>query len=469
MKVKKQRIIFGYIILELIMLNLATVISLWIKANLWQEWPDDRLDQFLSEDFIPLSLIYNISWITIVLLNGNTDHYIYNSLGKKLRDLTVNCFILLGMSSTVILLLGLHKNPLTVLIGPILIFTLLNFLSFLVLNRLFGKTKKEKNFGLNLLVLGAGKSGKQVLSFTQQNQHLGYKVVGFLDDHYPNNNGINLLGGIQDLNNVLDNQPVDEIVITLPPSEQEGIKHAIQAADYRGIRVNIVPEYPELENERYESYQLGTMAVLQLKQTPLDQFQNFMLKKIFDTLFAFTFLVFFSPIFLIIAAAIKLNSKGPVFYKPIRKGEAGGNFVCYKFRTMYVDQSKFAGMKSTTKDDPRITKVGKFLRKTSLDEIPQFINVLKGNMSVVGPRPHRLNLNDEFQATVDKYMIRQYVKPGITGWAQVNGWRGPTETEEQKLERARHDLWYVENWSFWLDIKIIWLTVFGSKVHNNAF
>ncbi|MEO0896555.1 MAG: undecaprenyl-phosphate glucose phosphotransferase [Bacteroidota bacterium] len=469
MKVKKQRIIFGYIILELVLLNLAVLISLWIKANVWNTWQDARLDQFISDDMFPLAMIYNISWILIVLLNGNSDHYIYNSLGKKVRDLVINCFILLGMSSTVILLMGLHKNPLTVLIGPIVIFGLLNLISFLILNRLVGNSSKEKNFGLNLLVLGAGKSGKQVLNFTEQNKHLGYKVVGFLDNNYPGSNGINLLGGMNDLHQVLDTQPVDEIVITLPASEKEDISKAIKAADFRGIRVNIVPEYPELDNERYESYQLGTMPVLQLKQTPLDKFHNFVLKKIFDTLFAAMFLIFFSPVFLFIAIWIKLDSKGPVFYKPVRKGEAGGNFVCYKFRSMYVDQSKHAGQKSTTKDDPRITKVGKFLRKTSLDEIPQFINVVKGDMSVVGPRPHRLNLNDEFQATVDKYMIRQYVKPGITGWAQVNGWRGPTETEEQKLERARHDLWYVENWSFWLDIKIIWLTVFGKEVHNNAF
>ncbi|MEL7192866.1 MAG: exopolysaccharide biosynthesis polyprenyl glycosylphosphotransferase, partial [Bacteroidota bacterium] len=218
-----------------------------------------------------------------------------------------------------------------------------------------------------------------------------------------------------------------------------------------------------------ESYQLGDMPVLQLKQTAQDQFHNFMLKKIFDILFAGMFLLVFSPILILIAILIRLDSKGPIFYKPIRKGEAGGNFVCFKFRTMYVDTSKFAGMKSTTKDDPRITRVGKYLRKYSLDELPQFINVLRGDMSVVGPRPHRLNLNDEFQQTVDKYMVRHYVKPGITGWAQVNGWRGPTETDEQKSERAKHDLWYVENWSFWLDIKIVWLTVFGSKVHNNAF
>ncbi|MEL6694638.1 MAG: undecaprenyl-phosphate glucose phosphotransferase [Bacteroidota bacterium] len=466
MKVKKQRIIFGYIVLELVLLNLATLAAVYIKSLVW---PEERLEQFLSEDYLPLSLIYNISWVIIVLLNGNQDHFVFDSFGKRLRDLITSSFILLGMSSTVILLAGLHQNPLTILIGPILMFSVFNLLTFLVMSRIMKDPKDKKNFGLNLLVLGAGKSGKQVLNFTSHNKHLGYKVVGFLDDHYPGNNGLNLLGKINDLPSVLDTEMVDEIVITLPPSRSEQIKEVIEAADYHGVRVNIVPEYPELNNERYESYQLGDMPVLQLKQTAQDQFHNFMLKKIFDILFAGMFLLVFSPILILIAILIRLDSKGPIFYKPIRKGEAGGNFVCFKFRTMYVDTSKFAGMKSTTKDDPRITRVGKYLRKYSLDELPQFINVLRGDMSVVGPRPHRLNLNDEFQQTVDKYMVRHYVKPGITGWAQVNGWRGPTETDEQKSERAKHDLWYVENWSFWLDIKIVWLTVFGSKVHNNAF
>ncbi len=468
MKVKKQRIIAGYILLELILLNLATLATVFYKK---QVWPEARFDTFINEDLLPLLLIYNISWVLIVLFNGNQDLYLFHTTGERLKDLIINSFILLGVCSTLILLLGLEENPLTILLGSILIFAILNFLVFSVIHRLVGgKPNSEgKNFGINMLVLGAGKSGKEVLTFTQHNKHLGYHVVGFLDDHYPGNNGLSLLGKIQDLPEVLDTHPVDEIVITLPSSEQNTIRKAIKEADYRGVRVNIVPEYQELVGERYESYQLGGMSVLQLKQTQLDKFHNFLLKKVFDTLFAAAFLIVFSPILITIGLLIKLNSKGPVFYKPIRKGEANGNFVCYKFRTMYVDQGPNAGMKSTTKDDPRVTRVGKVLRKLSLDELPQFINVLKGDMSVVGPRPHRLNLNDEFQQTVDRYMVRHYVKPGITGWAQVNGWRGPTETDEQKLMRAKHDLWYVENWTFWLDIKIIWLTVFGTKVHQNAF
>ena len=469
MKVKKQRIIFGYIILELLLLNASALGAAYIKSL---RWPADRFAEFMSQDFLQLILIFNLSWILISLLSGNQNLYITGVLGQRIKDMVINVFILLGISSTVILLADLENNALTVLLGPVFIFAALNTGVLLIANKVLGGTfaGDKKAFGLNLLVLGAGKSGKQVLNFTQKNHHLGYKVVGFLDDHYPGNNGINLLGRLGDLDKVLDTKPVDEIVIALPPDNQGAIKQAIHAADYRGIRVNLVPEYPEfLDGDRFESYNLGTMPVLQLKQVPLDQFHNFMAKKLFDILFAGGVLLMLSPILITIAILIKLNSKGPVFYKPTRLGQANGPFKCFKFRTMYVDQGPSAGKHSTTKDDPRITKVGKVLRRYSLDELPQFINVLKGDMSVVGPRPHRLNLNDEFQEVVDKYMVRHYVKPGITGWAQVNGWRGPTETIEQKLGRVQHDLWYLENWSFWLDIKCIWLTVFGKKVHENAF
>jgi len=468
MKVKKQRIIFSYILLELLLLNAAAVGAAYFKSL---RWPDARFQEFMSADFLQLLLIFNGCWILISLLSGSQNLYITGGVSKRIKEMVINIFILLGMSSTIILLANLESNALTVLLGPIFIFAVLNIGVMLIANKLLGTTfaGDRKAFGLNLLVLGAGRSGKQVLKFTEKNQHLGYKVVGFLDDHYPSNNGINLLGKLKDLPSVLDKKEVDEIVITLSPQNQNEIKAAIDVADFRGVRVNLVPDYPAYLGERFESYNLGDMPVLQLKQTKLDMFHNFMIKKVFDILFAGFALIMLSPVLLTIAALIKLGSKGPVFYKPTRKGQAGGDFKCFKFRSMYVDMGPNAGQKSTTKDDPRITKIGKFIRRYSLDELPQLINVLKGDMSIVGPRPHRLNLTDEFQEVVDKYLVRHYVKPGITGWAQVNGWRGPTETLEQKLNRVQHDLWYIENWTFWLDIKIIWLTVFGSKVHNNAF
>src|SRR5690606_16648090 len=153
----------------------------------------------------------------------------------------------------------------------------------------------------------------------------------------------------------------------------------------------------------------------------------------------------------------------------IRVGKGGKPFKLYKFSTMKESDPVNGGTKSTEKDDPRITKLGRLLRKYSLDELPQFLNVFLGNMSVVGPRPHRSYLNEQFKKTQGNYMIRHYYKPGITGWAQVNGWRGPTTTDEQKYQRTVHDLWYLENWSFKMDLKIIYLTIFGDKVRKSAF
>ena len=173
------------------------------------------------------------------------------------------------------------------------------------------------------------------------------------------------------------------------------------------------------------------------------------------------------PVTIALSIMIKLESTGPVFYRPQRVGLNGTEFDCLKFRSMIVDTSPTREEKYC-QGDPRITKVGAFIRKSSLDELPQFINVLKGEMSVVGPRPHRKFLNDQLQSKVEGYMLRHYIKPGITGWAQVNGWRGPTETMEQKINRTKHDLWYIDNWTIWLDLRIVLMTVVG-KSKTNAF
>jgi putative colanic acid biosynthesis UDP-glucose lipid carrier transferase len=191
-------------------------------------------------------------------------------------------------------------------------------------------------------------------------------------------------------------------------------------------------------------------------------------KRLFDIFFSIFALVLVSPFLIIIGLLVKLTSKGPVLYVAERVGMGGDIFKMYKFRTMH-HSGKSQEDSSTRENDSRITLLGHFLRKTNLDELPQFFNVLKGEMSVVGPRPHRVYLDKKLQDEVDKYMIRHYIKPGITGWAQVNGWRGPTNTEEQKIQRTLHDIWYIKNWSFRLDLKIILLTVIGKKTRENAF
>lgn len=192
-------------------------------------------------------------------------------------------------------------------------------------------------------------------------------------------------------------------------------------------------------------------------------------KRAFDILFSTLVLVVLSPLFVITAVLIKIDSPGAILYCPKRVGRNGKVFRMYKFRSMSVDNSHGHEIKSTVQGDNRITRVGQVIRKYSIDELPQFLNVLLGDMSVVGPRPHRCYLHKTLADCVPNYLIRENVKPGITGWAQVNGWRGPTDTAEQRNERTRHDLWYIENWSFKTDIKIIINTIVDVKVHQAAF
>jgi Undecaprenyl-phosphate glucose phosphotransferase len=278
-----------------------------------------------------------------------------------------------------------------------------------------------------------------------------------------------VVGKLKHIHRYLKENPVDEIVIALPVKPSKKVRNIIEAADYHGIRVKYIPDYQGLLGKNYKMTRYGQIDVVNVRHIPLDETFSFVVKNSFDKIFASTVLFFLAPVFLVIALLIKLESPGPVFYAPFRIGKAGRPFKVYKFRSMRVNDTATGGTLSTQKNDPRVTRVGRILRKYSLDELPQFLNVLLGDMSVVGPRPHRSFLNQQFQESVDKYMVRHYFKPGITGWAQVNGWRGPTDTKEQKDQRTRHDLWYVENWSLKLDIKIIFLTVFGQKTHSSAF
>jgi Undecaprenyl-phosphate glucose phosphotransferase len=203
---------------------------------------------------------------------------------------------------------------------------------------------------------------------------------------------------------------------------------------------------------------LGSVPVSKLRKEPLDKPLNRAFKRTFDIVFSSAVIVLiFSWLFPILALMVKLSSRGPVFFKQKRLGRDNQEFTCWKFRSMRMN--KEADVKQATKDDPRVTRVGRFLRKSNLDEMPQFWNVLLGHMSVVGPRPHPIRLNEQYRDIIDKYMVRHFVRPGITGWAQVNGFRGETRTPDLMERRVELDVWYLENWSFWLDVKVVVKTV----------
>jgi putative colanic acid biosynthesis UDP-glucose lipid carrier transferase len=342
--------------------------------------------------------------------------------------------------------------------------------TYLLLNITSIQSNNTLNFKYTL-VAGVGDLAKNVEDILNNQLKYDQKIRGFIK--CKNEKCLvgpeKVVGDLKSLSKYLADNPVDEILIALPVKYSKKIKKIVLAADYHGVRVKYIPDYIGLFGNTYKTLRYGKIDAVNIRQFPLDEKYAFLLKNYFDKIFSFVALISLFPLLLFLAFLIKLESPGSVFYCPIRIGKSGKPFKLYKFRSMINNDDPNGGLLSTQIDDSRITKVGKILRKYSLDELPQFLNVLLGDMSVVGPRPHRRKLNMKFQETEDKYMIRHYFKPGITGWAQINGWRGPTDTKEQKTQRTKHDLWYYENWSFALDIKIIFLTIFGQKTRKNAF
>ncbi len=262
---------------------------------------------------------------------------------------------------------------------------------------------------------------------------------------------------------------VDEIFCALPVSASSKIEALMRDADKNLIRFKIIPEY-YIHSKRSMSVQnFDHIPVITTRAEPLENLMNRAIKRLFDIAFSTCIILFvLSWLFPILAIIIKWQSKGPVFFVQLRSGRDNLPFKCFKFRSMRVNSD--SDKKQATRNDSRVTKIGALMRRTSLDELPQFFNVLIGGMSVVGPRPHMLSHTEEYSALIDQFMVRHFLKPGITGWAQVNGFRGETKTTDDMLGRVEADVWYLENWSFLLDLKIVFLTVWNTaKGEENAF
>jgi Undecaprenyl-phosphate glucose phosphotransferase len=263
-------------------------------------------------------------------------------------------------------------------------------------------------------------------------------------------------------------QNIGEVWLALPLTEERAILKLVEEFRNDLINVRFMPDVRTLALFEGSMTELLGLPTINLAASPLPP-KALVQKDLFDRLFALVALVAISPILLGCAIAVKLSSRGPVFFKQRRKGADGRVFTIYKFRTMRLHEQKPGVLQQATRGDPRITAVGAFLRRTSLDELPQFINVLRGEMSVVGPRPHALEHDDLYQNIVSGYIHRYRIKPGITGWAQINGYRGETDRLEKMEGRVAHDLYYLRNWSFWLDVKIILATIFKGLHHPNAY
>jgi putative colanic acid biosysnthesis UDP-glucose lipid carrier transferase len=296
------------------------------------------------------------------------------------------------------------------------------------------------------------------------NPHFGMRITGIIAVKSIEVQTTKYLGDI-DLFISNNLSKIDEIVVTSNKVSKEKIQMLVNYCDKKAIRLKFVPNFDNFYYSRFQFQLFGNYPLITLRAEPLQQPTWIIIKRMFDIAFAsIVFVLIYSWLIPLMAIIIKLESPGPVFFLQDRWGKNGKKFKCYKFRSMRSDLAKSGEkgeFKQAQKTDNRITKVGAFIRKTSIDELPQFINILMGDMSVVGPRPHAHEHNLQTKDAIDKYMMRHWVKPGLTGWAQVNGFRGETKTVEEMQLRIDHDIWYIEHWSLWLDIKIIFMTMYN--------
>ncbi len=327
----------------------------------------------------------------------------------------------------------------------------------------------KRGFGIrNVIIVGTDETAKAIASKMQKHVALGYKIIGYISDKKTSSskgeNNMEILGEISEIPEIAREKNIDKIIFASPNVSNKDILDIILKCTELNVDFTIVPGVYEIVTSKVNVADIDGIPVIGLKESPLQGF-NLFLKRIFDLTLSAVLTIILSPLLLVLSIAVKLNSKGPVLYNQERVGEDNKTFTMYKFRSMRMDAEEKTGPIWAQEKDPRRTKVGTFMRKMSFDELPQLLNILRGNMSLIGPRPERPFFVEQFKNDILGYMSRHRIKPGITGWAQVNGLRGNTSI----AERTKYDLYYIENWSMAFDLKILVRTILEFCFHKHAY
>lgn len=445
-----------FILTDLIALNLSYTLASYIKF-------DRHL--YGLEEYVQLQFGLNLVWILIFFSSRlhklNRDHRLADQINKVLTSLVINVSLVLTLwfvfnpeYSRQLIFLSFFFFSSSALIWRIGWFYLIRFY-------------RKRGFNVrHVVMVGYEDLAERMIGFIRKNPGMGYKLVGLFDDNKLTNQ--EYVGTVDELERYVQGNPVDIVFCNLNVLSQQKLQRLVDLADNNLIKVKILSQFSKMELDNLSLQKYGVIPVLNVNAIPLDNSINQFTKRAFDILFSGTaILLLCSWLFPIISLLIWLQSPGPIFFRQRRHGKNNRHFDCLKFRTMVLN--KEADHKQATKDDRRITGLGRLLRKTSLDELPQFINVFLGDMSVVGPRPHPIKLNEEYQPSIEKFWQRHAVKPGITGLAQAKGYRGETDLNAMS-GRVRLDRFYVKNWSLLLDLKIISLTIFAFiKGSENAY
>lgn len=320
----------------------------------------------------------------------------------------------------------------------------------------------------HILIVGYSRAAEGYIDRLRQNPNWGYHPIGILDNEMAPGTAykkVKVIGEYEDLSDILEANDLDEIIIALNLKEYDRLENIVKLCEKSGVHTKFVPDYNGIIASNPYMEDLYGLPVINIRNVPLSNTGNKIIKRLADIILGSIILVVAAIPMLIIAILVKCTSRGPVIYKQVRVGLHNREFKMYKFRSMTVHQEKNSTDEWTVRNDKRVTKVGRFIRKTSLDELPQLFNVLGGSMSLVGPRPERPQFVEKFKEEIPRYMIKHQVRPGITGWAQINGYRGDTSIKR----RIEFDLYYIENWSAGLDIRILFLTIFKGFINKNAY
>ena len=443
---------FIHFIGDIFFLNIAFLIIYVLKF--------DTID--FSDKYRFLIIIYNAIWILTALM---LQLYQLKQL-KRLDRILFNLFKAFAFNALIIsaILFSLKASNFSrehLYYTYCMLFFLIVFWRYLAIQLIKLYRKSGFNYS-RVIIIGGGEVAKQLNNYFNSDDILGVKLMGVFSDtaiSFKTDDNVTT-GDIEEMESFALHNNIDEIFYTMPLTYTKKIKALVDFCDKYLIRFKIVPDFRGFLFKRVNIDFFDDVPVITLREEPLTDFINRFLKRMFDLLFS-TFVILFllSWLYPFIAILIKVSSRGPVLFKQLRTGVNNEEFICYKFRSMTI--SSDSDTKQATKGDVRITKVGLFLRKTSLDEFPQFFNVFMGDMSIVGPRPHMLLHTEEYSALIKKYMVRQLVKPGITGVAQIRGYRGETKELEDMEGRVRFDVWYIENWSLSLDINVVFQTVWN--------
>jgi putative colanic acid biosynthesis UDP-glucose lipid carrier transferase len=453
--------------LDISLINVSIFISHFFRFPNWSWWPQEHEIEFL--------FLVNFIWMVIIYYHESNELsriVPYESILRRfagmffLYSATLYLFLfMLNLDEVSRLWIFYYLITSFILMALARVFSLIFFKWY----RRHGKNYRK------IVIVGTDSVSVQLFHYLRNDLTLGFRILGLFDFGENGRNlekerGASYLGDRSQLIAYLEDNEVDEVYWKLSGESDPYLKSVVEYCENHLIRFRMIPFLGlSVLGRKPHIDMYNLIPVVTLRKEPLQIASNRMMKRSFDFIFSLLVLLVLAPtVFLLISLLIKLFSPGPIFFKQLRSGENNREFWCYKFRTMKVNP--LSDELQATKFDERITPLGKFLRKTSLDELPQFWNVLIGEMSVVGPRPHMLKHTQEYSQSVSKFLVRHFAKPGITGWAQINGYRGETKELEDMEKRVEADIWYVENWSLLLDIRIVLVTILNMfRGEKNAY